>query len=310
MSTDRLTEKLEGMDKRREMRARRLSLGEALELAADAASEDRNEMQRWREFIQGAHARGDFRWLHELTRQEFAAVTKGRPVEVYSLPEVRMLLERAGAFDGTNANNPQTVAVRNAITAANRDGRVYNGPVFSPRDPMGNKAPSTFRSAADVSREETPEEIGREVDAKLGRIANVVEINAGIDLILEQAAARLAGGGAVIPPASLLGMLERAIGEIISASETPNRFTDEATYPTWNELMRVYNETRDKLQVSGADPVADSLRRLEAFWTSQDQEYRAISERVVGSPDVIPPDVIERAGAMMGFMAGKAQAVA
>ena len=42
--------------------------------------------------------------------------------------------------------------------------------------------------------------------------------------------------------------------------------------------------------------------RLSAVWNQQDQEYRALAEKVVGSPDPIPQGVLERSLGMLGFM--------
>lgn len=304
MSSDLLVEKLEGMDKRRELSTKRISLRDALELLADAPTDNKEEMDRWGQFINTAHARGDFRWMYELTRQEFQAVNFGRPVEVFSTEEIRQLFQKAGAFALESVQSPQSVLARSAVQAAKNEGRIYGGRVFSRPDPSGKPAQTGFRSKADIKREETPEEIAREVDAKLGRFAIVAETNAAIDRALEQAGARLVNGEAVIPNASLLSILESGLTEIIRANESPNRVTDASTFPRWNELLLVYNDVRGKVAPFRVDPVAGLLARLNGFWNQQDQEYLAIAERVTGSPDAIPLEVINRAAPRLGYMAG------
>ena len=286
---DQLVQKLEAMDREREMRARRLSLKEALQLLADAP-DDAAEHVRWREFVGEAHARGDFRYPFELTRAEWCAVTFGRQVETWSQPEISLASARLGMTDYQSYQrdakpNATREAVRKDWSAAALEGRVFSGP---------NGAAIPFRSKADPTRAETPLEMERELDAKLERFESIAAINESIDLTLERADARTASGEAVIPSAALLGLLEKAINAIAgipSGEFGPHRLSDRGTFPRWGELLAAYNDTFSKVG-SGVNRADELSRRLAAVWNQDDQQARALAEKIVGSPDPLSADLL------------------
>lgn len=291
---DRLVSKLAQMAVRRELRERRLSLSEGLEILADLdEAGDTAEATRWRQFVLDAHARGDFRFTHELNRKEWAAVRLGREVPVWSLPEITRATQRFKLGDSaTWARDAKPDRLRDAAYAemkrAGREGRIMTGP---------RGEPVMFRSLADPLRVESAAELEAALDRKLETISNLMDLNAAIDVALERVNARLANGEAVLPTVTTLNSLEHVV-DIVAA--TPSgafgdsrngrlRFTD---VPRWNDLVATYNDVYSKAGGSRENRMAALMLRLNAAWDGDDARAKELAETVTGSPEPLPAELL------------------
>lgn len=292
MSTDRLSEKLEGMDKRRDLRARRLSLTEGLEILSDLRDAgDGAEAHRWYQFVMEAHDRGDFRWTFELNRREWSAVMFGRVVPTWSLPEMTEALARLKLGDpNVWRREAKAVPLRDPVYAeikrAGAEGRIMSGP--------GGKR-IMFRSMTDPLRDETPEEMGAALDRKVAIIQAAVAINERIDDTLARVEAKLVNGERVIGSETAFSLLEDTINRIASIPSgafAPARSIDggvrltDGAIPKWSELLRAYEDFRGKVGNGRANRAVELTRNLDHLWDQEDTEARALGEQIVGSADL------------------------